>query len=67
MVRPSLRLAQNGAERLLTVQDVAALLRLSTATVYKLVDRGELAHLRVLNAIRFERAELDRFVAARRQ
>jgi excisionase family DNA binding protein len=38
--------------RLLTVREAARLLRVSTATVYKLCARGELAHVRVLNVIR---------------
>jgi excisionase family DNA binding protein len=37
---------------MLTVREVARLLRVSTATVYKLCARGELAHVRVLNSIR---------------
>jgi excisionase family DNA binding protein len=37
---------------LLTVREVARVLRVSTATVYKLCTRGELAHVRVLNSIR---------------
>jgi excisionase family DNA binding protein len=37
---------------LLTVREAATVLRVSTATVYKLCARGELAHVRVLNVIR---------------
>ena len=37
---------------LLTVQEVAEQLQVSTATVYRLCDRGELAHVRISNAIR---------------
>ena len=37
---------------LLTVREAARVLRVSTATVYKLCARGELAHVRVLNVIR---------------
>jgi len=47
---------------LLTVRDVAQRLGLSEATVYKLVDRGELAHVRVSNLIRVERRAIDAFV-----
>jgi excisionase family DNA binding protein len=36
----------------LTVAEAAAVLRVSTATVYKLCARGELVHVRVLNVIR---------------
>jgi excisionase family DNA binding protein len=37
---------------MLTVREVARVLRVSTATVYKLCARGELGHVRVLNSIR---------------
>jgi len=43
---------------LLTVREVAALLRVSTRTVYKLCDEGRLAHVRIRNAIRVQRAAL---------
>lgn len=55
-----------GRDRLLTVRDVAARLGLSTATVYKLVNGGELAHHRVANAIRVAPADLEAFLARRR-
>ena len=38
---------------MLTVADVARMLRVSKATVYKLVTEGTLPHVRVGNAIRF--------------
>jgi excisionase family DNA binding protein len=37
---------------MMTVKEVAAALRVSTATVYALVNGGQLEHFRVLNAIR---------------
>jgi excisionase family DNA binding protein len=40
------------AARLLTVREVAERLRVSTATVYTLCKRGELAHVRIANSIR---------------
>ncbi len=36
----------------LTVREAARVLKVSTATVYKLCARGELVHVRVLNVIR---------------
>lgn len=42
----------HGAPRLLTVKEAAAILRVSAATVYAMVARGELEHARVSNAIR---------------
>jgi excisionase family DNA binding protein len=44
------------AAPLLTVREVAAFLWVSTRTVYKLCDEGRLAHVRIGNAIRVERA-----------
>jgi len=48
-----LLLALGGADCLLTVADVARKLRVSRATVYKLVADGRLAHVRIGNRIRF--------------
>jgi excisionase family DNA binding protein len=50
---------------LLTVAEVADRLGVSAATVYKLCDRGELIHARILNVIRIDAADLSAFVAAR--
>jgi excisionase family DNA binding protein len=51
---------------LLTVRDVATALQVSTATVYAIVERGELAHLRVSNSIRISPDELERYLARAR-
>ena len=52
-------------EPVLTVRGVAERLRVSTATVYALCRRGELAHHRVSNAIRIpERALADYLTGA---
>ena len=48
--------------RMLTVREVAEHLALSTATVYAMIERGELAHARVSNSIRIARAELKRYL-----
>jgi excisionase family DNA binding protein len=53
-------------EELLSVREVALLLKLSTATVYSLCERGELAHVRVSNAIRVSGADVEEFVRRRR-
>ena len=39
-------------ERLLTVREAAALLRISRATLYKLCSQNQVAHVRVGNTIR---------------
>jgi excisionase family DNA binding protein len=41
-------------ERLLTVVEVANVLNVATATVYKLCAQGKLPHIRVLSVLRFE-------------
>jgi excisionase family DNA binding protein len=48
-----LLLALGDVDCLLTVADVARRLQVSRATVYKLVDEGKLAHVRIGNSIRF--------------
>jgi excisionase family DNA binding protein len=52
------------ADALLTVREVADKLQVSTATVYKLANRGDLPHARVSNAIRVAPAALAAFLAS---
>ncbi len=47
-----------GVETLLTVTQVAALLGVCRATVYSMVERGELPHLRLGGLIRFRPEDL---------
>jgi excisionase family DNA binding protein len=49
---------------MLTVREAARVLRVSTATVYKLCARGELGHIRVLNNIRIPLEALGRLPGA---
>lgn len=53
-------------EKLLTVREVAAQLRVCRATVYKMAERGDLPHVRMAGAVRVHPADLDAFVAQRR-
>ncbi|OLC65449.1 MAG: hypothetical protein AUH69_09460 [Actinobacteria bacterium 13_1_40CM_4_65_12] len=48
----------SGRAAWLTVRAVACQLRVSTATVYRLIDRGELQHARISNAIRISPSDL---------
>jgi excisionase family DNA binding protein len=64
--RPALRTLAGGIDNLLSVCEVAARLSVSTATVYKLVERGELPHLRISNAIRVAPVDLEAYIAGRR-
>ena len=54
-----------GRNDLLTAKQVAARLRVCTATVYKLCASGTLRHIRVLNAVRVAPAELERFITGK--
>jgi len=47
---------------LLTVRDVAEILSVSRATVYRLVDTGELMHVRVANSIRIPAGGLETYL-----
>ncbi len=51
-----------GKDHLLSVRAVAGRLGVSTATVYKLVARGDLPHIRVSNAIRFNPVSLASYL-----
>jgi excisionase family DNA binding protein len=62
---PRLAVVPRGLDRLLTIRQVAEQLGISTATIYTLVERGELAHVRVSNAIRIATADVSAFIAAR--
>jgi excisionase family DNA binding protein len=55
-----------GSHQLLTVKEVAAQLRTSTATVYGLCARGELEHVRAsTHSIRVSVDQLSRFIQRR--
>ena len=51
--------------RFLTVAEVAALMRVSTMTVYRLIKAGELASVRVGKSYRVREDDIDRYLAAR--
>jgi excisionase family DNA binding protein len=53
------------SDRLLTLGQVAKLLQVCPATVYKLCEKGELAHVRILNAIRIAPADLADLIRRR--
>jgi excisionase family DNA binding protein len=52
-------------ERLLTVREVASRLGVCRATVYAMVERGELRCVRVSNAVRIHPADLSALLARR--
>jgi excisionase family DNA binding protein len=51
--------------RFLTVAEVAAMMRVSTMTVYRLIKAGELASVRVGKSYRIKDDDVDRYLAAR--
>ena len=52
---------------LLSVRQVAVLLGMCSATVYRMCERGELMHFRVRNAIRVPVVALKAYLAERRR
>ena len=62
-----LALVGGGDEALLSVRDVAARLGVCTATVYRLEAKGQLAHVRVLNAVRVAPRDLEAFIEGGRR
>jgi len=62
----TIRVVDGSGVHLLSVRDVAARLRVSTATVYALCASGSLPHARVGNAIRIAPGDLAAFAAGRR-
>ena len=62
----TLRVVEGAKGHLLSVRTVADRLGVSTATVYGLVAKGRLPHVRVSNAVRVSPGDLDAFVASQR-
>jgi excisionase family DNA binding protein len=63
----ALAFLRGGRDHLLSVRDVAAQLGVCTATVYRLVAAGQLAHVRVLNAVRVAPQDLAAFAEGQRR
>ena len=52
--------------RIMTVQEVAALLRISRYSVCNLVNKGELPAIKVLNKLRFSQEDVKLFLSTHR-
>ena len=50
----------------MTVRDVAKFLSVDEKTIYRLVSKGELPGFKVLGSWRFQRKDLDEWIAARK-
>jgi excisionase family DNA binding protein len=55
----------NTSTRFLTVGEVAAILRVSTMTVYRLINAGQLPAVRIGRSFRVREGELDRYLDER--
>ncbi len=51
---------------LMTVLEAVAYLKVGRSKIYDLIAKGELRPVRIGVAVRFERSELDRYIAAHR-
>ncbi len=54
-----------GGGSLLTVAEVAAVMRVSNMTVYRLIKTGELPAVRVGHSYRIREGEVERYLASR--
>lgn len=48
---------------LLTIKDVMTRLKLSRATIYRLIERGDLHPFKIGHSLRFEEQDLQAFIA----
>jgi len=65
---PNTNLGPTGVrENLLGVAEVARRLGVCTATIYSLLARGDLPHIRIMNAIRVCPADLETFIKGKRR
>ena len=57
--------SRQAGDRLLTVAEVAGVMRVSTMTVYRLIKGGELPALRVGKNYRIRESDVDRYLSER--
>ncbi len=55
----------NSRDSFLTVAEVAAMMRVSTMTVYRLIKAGDLASVRVGKSYRLREADVDSYITKR--
>ncbi len=56
---------EGAASRFMTVGEVASVLRVSSMTVYRLINSGELPAVRIGRSLRLRSEDLDRYLADR--
>ena len=59
------RVESHAKAQFLTVAEVAALMRVSTMTVYRLIKAGDMAAVRVGKSYRVREDDVDRYLASR--
>ena len=64
-MRQEKRFGNGLGESLLTVGDVAEVMRVSTMTVYRLIKSGQLAAVRVGRSYRMRRSDIERYLDER--
>ncbi len=57
---------QSEENRLLTVTEVAELLRISRFSVYNLIKRGKLSAIKILNKFRFDITSVEQYLEKQR-
>ena len=57
----------NAPDEIMTVEEVAAYLKLSPGTIYNKVSRDEIPFLKLGGAVRFRRSEIDSWAEAHRR
>ena len=57
--------SRQAGDRLLTVAEVAGVMRVSTMTVYRLIKSGQLAAIRVGKNYRIRESDVDRYLSER--
>jgi excisionase family DNA binding protein len=65
--RPPLRAIDGGCPNLLTVSEIAARLALSHATVYRMLERGDIPCVSIGRSLRVAGVDLDAFLARRQR
>ena len=63
MTRPK-RTASASVREFMGIRELADMLDVSTSTVYKLLEKNQLPHLRVRSAIRIQRAAVEAYIAS---
>jgi len=53
-------------DELLTLKDVMTRLKLSRATIYRLIEQGELRPFKIGHSLRFEESDLAAFIARKK-